>query len=887
MKRVYFLHALLLFFITLTISCMKSQPTNLSPPISTHAPTSAPTSPQEPPINFTSLADILLSYPNDSIDRSLTPQELYQRISGTDILTSPYPIVLPALFDETENDFVTYGEGTSAILIDRYVLFNSIVINAHTPPSAENYPQFKDKKVKQGLILQVGLRPDGNPEYEVLHKSVAKNADDYLEIFERNLNPEKQFPAAHIPFPIQTLSELALESEKESPIPLIFYGSRFMPHEDYVLTKKIASVSAVNRAEATIAINGTVTNSDYGGKVFAFRCGRPKLVGIMIGSRQTEGRETEAFVVGIEEILRFLKEKTGITVTVLSEETCPSQNQRLNERFIEILEDQRYDFSFDLCALKNCNPYDITLWTRPFETVYERADDTKSEVLFTKGHAFLIDAYVAVVTPVLYSPSLAVSTLKGTYRHRILWGGTLENKEDEDIQYEYLNFIGVDSASQIALFKRQEGTKFPLPPPLPRLRLGKTNELTFGNVLFTTGIVNASLVSPKPYLTFSENPATLIGFSRVSSAISRFYIQSAMRKEDNGQLVSALRDGKWELVGIVYSSLGNQRDETLNTALPIEFFMNAVQEILKAHSLSLSSKILSDDAIDNHKMNLRVQEGRKQIIALLKDEKLDSSFLLAELLSTDFTSLLVDTYELELMLLNETGKKIEGTNTISQSAIILSDDYILTSSSAISSLLPPLFTLSQAGGLVSDTSDITSNLVLAIDKEQATEVRVSAVLIDRVTKEREILEVVLIDRENGYALFRRLNPSQNFSLFPKKIGIATNSELVTDNKFFIVYSKTLLDGSLSRVPLLFPGAISYGSSRASEFIVNGFVSKENIGSPIFCLNDGAPLLCAIVGNTSPFVDQIQTEGFAVSIHFIFEKIKQKTDIDLAKEFNRK
>lgn len=146
--------------------------------------------------------------------------------------------------------------------------------------------------------------------------------------------------------------------------------------------------------------------------------------------------------------------------------------------------------------------------------------------------------------------------------------------------------------------------------------------------------------------------------------------------------------------------------------------------------------------------------------------------------------------------------------------------------------------------------------------------------IAELINEIEILEIVLVDRENGFALLKRPTSQAH----GESLRIMIQDEIKNGQEILLSYSREIPMGE--RISLISPGTIIYANPSHHIFALGGFVSGESLGVRIYGNCAGQVCLIGILSKTHSRVDKIQTEGAGLSIDFIFEKIKQKTGIDL-------
>ncbi|MFY9458113.1 MAG: hypothetical protein WAP23_04315, partial [Candidatus Spechtbacterales bacterium] len=241
--------------------------------------------------------------------------------------------------------------------------------------------EYVENVAQRGVILNFGMRPDGAQDYEVLKGSRGSDEKLALEVFERRSNPDHPFPKI-TPLTIQSFKNLAPHQQ------LVFYGEKMVANTK---TLKRGSISAIYRESSAVAINASVTDGDAGADVFALKCGTPVLIGMLIGSRQGEGKETQARVLGIEEILRFVKDSTGLVVpTHASEGVAVEADPALKERLIAALINGEYDFTFDLCFLKeSCLPNEMEQRFPIFQSVWVSPEDPSDIRVVGSGRAIV------------------------------------------------------------------------------------------------------------------------------------------------------------------------------------------------------------------------------------------------------------------------------------------------------------------------------------------------------------------------------------------------------------------------------------------------------------------------------------------------------------------
>ncbi len=693
--------------------------------------------------------------------------------------------------------------------------------------------EYLENVAQRGVILNFGPRPDGTQDYEVLKGSMGADAKLALEVFERRPNPVHPFPKI-TSLPIQNFDNLALDQS------LVFYGEKIGANTQ---TLKRGSISAIYRESSAVAINASVTDSDSGADVFTLKCGTPRFVGMLLGSREGEGKETHARVLGIEKILRFVKDTTGLVVpTHLNEGIAAEEDPALKERLIAALTDGEYDFTSDLCFLKkNCLHKGMEQWFPIFQTVWVSRENPSDIRVVESGRAMVLGEHVAVISR---------SAPNDQYKYRILWGETREENGSDRSNYEYVELIGFDSTRSVALFTRPSDTKFPAPNAIP-FSLGASKELKALHALYAMGSVDFSSFAfvPFPVLRLANDPAYVAGFA--PQRADRFYFQGG-GEEDTGGALCALRDGECEIVGFIYGDFDKPQEETLGTALTVEFVLDAVREIACSNKI----RYLCDER-DQKLLTAPVSYtpealgDRKDIIALLKDIY-PSSPLLVDMLALDMDSVISSEAQIVAFTADETGKVVEGPGTIYRSSVILSDKYVLTSSS----LLPEF----------GDDKKFTVRVALL-----------------RGDLEAELLKVILIDRESGYALLER--PSSSLDIAPlitKPLRITPERNLQTNQDIFAVFSKAdyAFKGVPSRIQMVSPGTIIYAGLGSPEFLVNVFVSEEALGAPIYTNCGEYICLVGMVSRTHAIPDKIQTEGFGLPFAFICKNIKKKTGIDL-------
>ncbi len=785
-RALCFRTILLGFLLALIVSC--GQP---KPPTST----SIPPTPTQPPIQT----------PTPTVEP--TPTE----VNVTRFLRAParphsFPRVSPVFLDEEGRVIGDFGFGGVALPVAGFVV---------TPPLPTLEPEdlpppLLEKNIRPGSMLVLGERPDGAPDYEILKKSVAKSKKLNLEIFERYPNPKFPFVAS-FPFEMQEISELRPGD------PLIFYGYTKGVDEKYYPTEKPATVSAITFDHSVVKMNGSVTGGDFGAPVFAYQCGIEKFVGIVIGSLAKEGRETEAVVLTNKEVLQFLEEQTGIRVQVKeSKNSCVKEDPVLKQRAIAAISDGRYDFSYDLCDLKEtCDLKKEKQWVRPLQDVWFSKKNPSGEPGIGLGNAFIVGPY-AVVIPSAGSSIhwLARGNESPDYdvRYRFVW----------DEGYEYLQLLGLDKSGKVAVFERPDASKFPT-PPMPISLIGNSRELGVGNALLAIGVTTLTDVKLTTNTYQTTDPASLIGLFEEKNEF--FFIQSQMREMNNGAGICALRDGECELVGFLYAPLGSAQAETLNKALSIEFVLKAMEEVISGTSPKAQ--------VQGEKFQtLEEERDKARIIELLKDQKPDSASLLFDLVRPDLSGL--PKFRTPISLGSVPGE-----------AIILGDSYLLTSAE----LFPKPFKNADSG-TIRDAS-------------------------------MGILKVVLIDQENGYALLKKAIPGTLGKGLIGSLPVVSRNVMEPNQEILLAYSQGLAGGSDRTIELVSPGTITFVSADFSMFIVNAFVSPEILGAPIYAKCDGQ--ICAVGILTRPYpvyFEQIKTEGFGLSLDFIFDNIKQKTGIDL-------
>jgi hypothetical protein len=152
---------------------------------------------------------------------------------------------------------------------------------------------------------------------------------------------------------------------------------------------------------------------------------------------------------------------------------------------------------------------------------------------------------------------------------------------------------------------------------------------------------------------------------------------------------------------------------------------------------------------------------------------------------------------------------------------------------------------------------------------------------DDVIRKMQILDVVIIDRKNGFALLRRSTPPLQAQSSKKALCVVGLEKIEADQDILISYSEYIVHDPRSRLKRISPGTIAYTTANSPVFVVNGFATVENLGSPIFTRYGEETCLLGIVVQPYPFApDKNQTEGFGLSIKFILGKIKEKTGIDV-------
>lgn len=905
------------------------------------------------PKGFFGLSDLVSAYAvADSNDKTFTPFEL----KGLSVEQSRFPRIQPALFDREGNLLITFGADAKATLIAGFAFGPAFVSSSATaalklprsflteardrifPPEygplseqeridflldalvAKEREQPNDPDIgyeelskriwtglfppdgriplevqtyaleveyitnvlPRGMILDFGFRPDGTIDFERVEQSIAKNGKLGLEIFKRKPNPDHPFPEV-IPLEIQPLEKL---SERDR---IIFSG---YSRESDKQTLKRGSVSAIYEEASAIGINAVVVPGDSGAQVFALQCGSPLLVGMLIGSRQRESKETQATVLAMERILKFIEENTGFSMpTKEGERSCPEPEPELRDRLPAAFSDGRYDFTFDPCFLnENCLSNDMDLWSPIFQTVLISTEDPTDISVVESGRAIILGGYVAVI-----SPTVPVAEVSGDidfqYEHRVLIGETTGSDGTDTSRYEYLAFIGWDSSKSVALFQRPEGVANAHGSTQIPFSVGRSDELKLGHALYSAGAFDFAPFesSPFPILRFASDPAHISGFAPGRS--DRFYFQGSGRSQDIGGPLCALRDGTCEVVGFAYTYFDKPREETLSTALTVEFVLDAVKEIACENQVSsLCGERAQNSAVVRAIDTPQTLQDRRDIDILAKDIRPSPSLLL-DMHDPDFGAMTRREARIAVWTVADTGGVTESSGVVYRDAFILSEKYVLTAS-----LLPDFWTLS-GEELVLDTSDVTSNTVFS-DDNASLEARIALlhkfvpesdilqILEDGVsTPDVEILQVVLVRRgEYGYALLERPPLALDPDLFVALPQIAfMEDQAQTNQDIFISFSKNILirDGTLDRIPLISRGVIIHSEDDSPELLINGFVPEETVGSGIYA-NCGEKICVAgIVSQTSSNPAIIQTEGLGLSINFILEEIKEKTGIDLS------
>jgi hypothetical protein len=276
----------------------------------------------------------------------------------------------------------------------------------------------------------------------------------------------------------------------------------------------------------------------------------------------------------------------------------------------------------------------------------------------------------------------------------------------------------------------------------------------------------------------------------------------------------------------------------LNQALSIEFVLKAMEEVISGAS--------SQAQAQGEKFQTPEEERDKaRIIELLKDEKPDSTSLLFDLVRPDLSNLPKFRTTISLSFFDETGAIVPGSGSTTGEAVILGYNYLLVSSE----LFPKTFKNPDLGTVRDGTMGV--------------------------------LKVVLIDQENGYALLKKTIPGTLGKGLMGSLPLVSRNVLAPSQEILLAYSQKLVGGSDRTVELVSPGTITAVSVDFSTFVINAFVSPEILGAPIFGKCNGE--ICAIGIITRPypiFTGEVKTEGFGVSLDFIFEQVKQKTGIDL-------
>ncbi len=817
--------------------------------------------------NFSVLPDILSAYADGNADQSFTQLDLRKKIYGLeeDVFL---PTTRAVFIDEDDIIQIDSSRKFFALLVGRFVVTSSEVSNIPVLTDNDLPPPLRGKNLRLGIMVKLLETPDGLRHEELLGESIAKNDILGLEIFEMSKNSTYPYPSS---FDIE-ISDLRDLSPADR---LVFYGNKNL---------KRASISSIDYDRGLIAMNGTIAVGNNDAPVFSLRCGKQRLVGFVWTSYGLLGRETEASVraLGTQSVADFIMENTSIDISAQKNtDPCPKPNFALKERLISALSDGLYDLSYDMADLKNPDFEKLQEFSPQLQNFRVSEDKFEQNRVISSGRALLVDNYVVVVEPLIQNdPSPRFS-------YRLFWGDDMINEHTDESKYENLELIGFDSLKKIALFKRPDNTKFPIPDGIP-FNMGNSDELEIGNVLYSIGASDISFNSEFVILQKSVDPASVIGF--LPGYDDRFYFQGSMGQGegDRSTLLFAIRDGELEIVGIFYDRLDDPKDETLGTALTIEFVQKAIAEIKCANlKISCRSPAL---LVTGGKFSVaffgQAGKDRDQLISLLKDGSPDESGLLTDIIRPNIKN--VSQFERRIIILfyDEDGKIVESS---SGEALILSDEYVLT----LASFFPTRIVESGSQKIL-DTSDVTSNTIPS-NKYGNLEARIY--LTDEFSlelayrdepedkSEIETLKIVIIDRENGYALLRRpVSPSADPSNVKQTDipDIAPSEKLGPNQEILISFSKDIFISKefFLRSKFVSAGAIIDASPESQIFTFNGFASPQNLGSPIYVKQDGKIILAGIIlGNDIWYPEEIRTEGTALSIDFIFQKIKEKTGID--------
>lgn len=922
-----------------------------TPPVSTPPVVEQPTAtPNESRPNlFSDLNDLMAAYVGQRpIDQSMTPRALYKKMRGDGESSHNFPRIQAVVVDKDGNPVGELGFGGVALPIERFLVAPAMPdIDTSDLP-----PPLKEKGARGGVMLTLGERPDGAPDYEIVKRSVARNDKLHFEIFERNPNPRFSFVPA-LPFEIQDLKDVIPGD------PVIFYG--YTPGVDgtYYPTEKRGTISFARDTHAMIMVDGSFARNDWGAPVFTVQCGVEKLIGIA-GSPVKYGEETqenEAFVFGAREVLKFVEEQTGAHIEVKeSKNHCPKADPVARDRAIKALSNGLYDFSYDLCDLKEtCGLTKESKWIRPFEEVWVSKKDPAKETVISSGDAFLAGKYVAV--PASRAPSARQNPegLHYNVKYRILWGGSVDGQYSDDPSYEYLTFLGRDNSERVAVFERTSASNFPLPIGVP-IKVGKSKDLRAGNVLSGIGALDLRSFSGKQTPDYHRRIErfAVLGVSKVDSEY--FYVQGQLRSRDNASALCAWRDGECEFVGFLFAPLYlySEGAKILNRALTIEFILNAIRQF---------SDVSTSAGTDYGSTRAQALEDRVRIIELLKDKKPDVTSLLLDQTHEDISVSLEDRAQISILLFDETGARIKDAPGIDGEALILSDTYLLTSG-----ILFPRPIIVSDQGATQKNPDVTSNTLFtdgkkkfearialphvfldeneiaslltdipliyeilshvsdpayftAMDRSKRQQFAVSLAnifwrngenefssefvtellknvddplfiqgllsrpdykwFLDSITSKMDIFDVVLIDRTYGYALLKKITPGPLGAGALKKFPVVEKSHLRTAQEITAAYAQGFFGSSYRRIGLVSPGTITYTSPDGSLLALNSFVSREIRGAPIYALCDGALCLAGIITEPYPiFHNEVKTEGFAIPLDFVLEKIKEKTGIDL-------
>ncbi|OGZ58436.1 MAG: hypothetical protein A3B96_04300 [Candidatus Spechtbacteria bacterium RIFCSPHIGHO2_02_FULL_43_15b] len=828
MIKRFFAIAMVLSLI-LSISCGGQTDTNLDENLPVTK--STPENVVESGINLDDYDNLLVAYNIPGLDKTFTPLELYESAHGKQVDKTLFPLVLPVFIDEDNNAVAVLGHGGKAMLIDRYVIVSSVVTKFPELDSRDLPPPLRG--THPGLMLVFDVSPSGDFISEVLDASLAKNEKLGIEIFKRNSNSIYPFPKS-MPFELGSMEDISLADS------VVFYGYTSGIQGEYSLTEKRGAVSAIDLESGIFRINGSATVKDPGSPLFTLDCGRQKLSGIVLGSFANTGRESETFVAGINKVAEFFEQETGVAFkTKEPESLCKIENPKLTGALVEKMSDGEYDASFDVAHLKGFDFEDAFKWVRPFEGVI--VNKQNPDVISSLGTALLIDDYAVVsASAVKLDPSHS-----DVHRYRIVWGDLEKGGLGNVV--EYVEFAGYDSTKSVALFRRTDTAQFPIPKGL-ELKIGSSMELKNGveaSVLYAFGFFS---ISDSERISNGANPLAVVSKVSQENAERAFYFQGSISEHEAGAPIFAFRDGELELVGLSHGPMNSSESETLGQALTVEFMLNAVEEIKCANSNAACGVTKSTDFYEPQP---RMPEIAAKIVVIASGKDKDGN----------------DKEELK------TGE-----------ATILSGKYVITSSE----LFPRSGRLVQ-GNFEEDKSDIRANTIRIADNDISIRIlmfrdflyldeigSLSDMKVDEYdeTYKMEILKVILVDRENGYALLERGDP---------KLGVSADipiyQGLYSDLDFITTHLEIISENGKPRfVEVTTHGRVTYSRSANSAFIFSGFV-HENLGAPVHDRESGK--LIGIISRGDPeFAKQINTEGFGLSMQFIKEKIKQKTGINI-------